>query len=85
LSTQPGFFSDLRLVEEIIVKQAAGMTIRLTQPFGAGDVYHVYIDNWYQGQVVARQGKYRVELNPNSKLTEKHKKMIVEAITANQS
>ena len=67
-------------MKDIIVKEAAGKILKVTQPMGSDGVYHIYVDAWYQGQVVRQEGQLRVYLNANSKLTERHKAMIIEAI-----
>lgn len=47
-------------------KEAA---VRITFPHGAAGVGHIYVDNWYQGQVVKRDEGWQVFLNERSKLS----------------
>jgi hypothetical protein len=68
-------------MKEIVVMQANGKALKVSQPAGSDGVWHIYIDTLYQGQVVPQYGGgLRICLNGKSKLTDQHKMMIVAAI-----
>lgn len=45
-------------------------SIKISQPMGADGAYFVYLDNFYQGQIVREAGRLVARLNPKSSLTQ---------------
>lgn len=43
--------------------------VKLMNPFGSGDGYHVIIDNYYKGIIVKIGGRWIGHLNPKSCMT----------------
>lgn len=54
--------------------------VRITAPLGAGLVYHVYIDNFYAGQIIQVEGKWTMQTGANSDLTVDDVQAIVERV-----
>lgn len=57
---------DITIPATIGNKQVA---VRVSFPHGAAGLGHIYIDNWYQGQIVKREAGWQVFLNERSKLS----------------
>lgn len=54
--------------------------VRITAPLGAGLVYHVYIDNFYAGQIIQVEGKWTMQTTEKAGLTVDDVQAIVERI-----
>lgn len=52
----------------------------VTFPNGASGLGHIYIDNWYQGQVVKQEGEWRVYLNERSLLSVEDAELVREVL-----
>lgn len=44
--------------------------VELSNPYGGGEGYHVYIDRYYYGTIVKLKGQWVGHMNPKSDLTE---------------
>ena len=57
--------------------------VSLIQHHGAGNGYHLYLNNFYQGQFVVRNSRW-VWLNANTTLHEKEINIIIDVIKIKQ-
>lgn len=54
--------------------------LKLEKPYGSGGGYHIYIDNWYHGQVCKMLDGWHVYLVAKSELCSNDIQLILEAV-----
>ena len=67
-------------LELIITLDNVQKTVILSQPNGNSGSYHIYLENYFHGQIVRYSGKWTAVKNAKSELTEAHLEQLVELV-----
>ena len=74
--------------KEIVVIGAFGnstKTIKITQPSGAGGIYHISTDNWHEGEIIKTERyDWQMRFNTRSYLTGNDLDILADMIEKNK-
>lgn len=56
-------------IEYTVTHRGSTRRVKITQPSGAPNVFHLYIDDRYQGQIMKVDGQWRSALHRDPQLT----------------